>query len=718
MTATPHLTRRGLLVAGGVGGALLVGWAVWPRDYRSMVAAGDGEHGFNAWLKIAGDGRVTVAGPQTELGQGAYTAVAQMVADELGADWRTVGVEPALPAAAFANLVLARDDARWLAVERARRAAATATGGSSSVRALEWPARQAGAEARDRLRAAAAGEWDLDVVDTDVRDGFVLAGDRRARFGELAEAAAALPAIAEPELWFDRRDPTTGAPAPRLTGTSVPRLDPPAKVDGQASFAADVRLPDMVFARAAAGPGGTKRVAGLNRAAAQAVPDVLGVVESDGWVAVVARTTHAAERGLLASAPRWEVAGAADGAALARALAAADDWDRLAGVGDTDALWTDEDGPRATYTMAARLHLAAEPMAAAADVTRARAQVWAASQRPAALRAELAQRLGLAPDAVTVVPVFAGGSFGRRVTHQAALQAAVVSREMGRPVSLSWSRAEDIRHDRVGPPARVQLAAAEGPGGRLTGWAARLALARSDEPSPVERAGDDPLAGLPYPVADWSVERASVATTLPTGPWRGGAAVPLAFAAESFADELAARARVDPFSWRIEKLGGDPRLAACLTRVVEIGGWTGGQPGSGQGLAVGRLMGARVAVLAAARVEGGRPVVDRLACALDAGRLVNPELVRQQVEGQLVFAAAAALGRPPTVENGVIGPAAFSAHGPLAPAPEIRVALMPRREEPGGVGSVVTPYVAPAIANALASATGRRWRDHPFGAAA
>ena len=712
MTATPTLTRRGLLVAGGLGGALVVGWAVWPREYRTLPPTAENEHAFNAWLTIARDGRVTVAVPQVELGQGAYTAVAQMVADELGADWRTVGVAPALPSAAQANLLIARGRGRWLADERARREGATLTGGSSTVRALEWPARAAGAEARDRLRTAAAAEWGVELADTDARDGFVVAGNRRARFGELAEAAAALPSIVEPQLWYARTDPT-GTPIPRLTGTSVPRLDAPSKVDGQATYAADVRLPDMVFARAAAGPGGTTRVGGLDRAAAQAVPDVLGVVESDGWVAVVARHTDAAERGLQTAAPRWQVADAANGAALDRALAGVEDWDWAGGAGDTEELWTRDDRPRAAFTMAARAHFMPEPLAAAADVTRTRAQVWAASQMPAALADELAERLGLPRGAVTVVPVLAGGSFGRRASHQAAVQAAVVSREMGRPVSLSWSRAEDVRQDRVGPPARVLMAAAEGPGGALSAWGARVARAGDEETSPVALLADDPLAGLPYPVADWSVERAQVPTSLPTGPWRGGAAVPLAFAAEAFADELAARAGVDPFSWRIEKLGGDPRLAACLTEVAEIGGWTGGAPGSGQGLAIGRLMGARVAVLAAAHLEGSRPVVDRLACAVDCGRVVHPDMVRQQVEGQLLFAATAALASRPTYRHGFIGPASF-AQGRMA-TPEVAVALMPRREEPGGVGSVVTPYVAPAIANALASATGRRWRDHPFG---
>ncbi len=721
MPARPTITRRGLLVAGGAGGALLVGWTIWPRDYRPSLAAGPGEHGFNAWLRIAETGPVTVLVPQAELGQGAYTGVAQMVADELGADWRTVGVEPALPGPLTANTALAREGGAWLAEERARRGAAAATGGASTVRGFEVAARAAGAEARDRLRRAAAKAWGIDWTATDARDGFVTADGQRARFGELAAAAAALPPIAEPEIWYGRAD--------RLTGRPLPRLDAPAKVDGQASFATDIRLPDLVHASVRMGPGGTTRVAGLNRKAALAVRDALAVVERGSWVAVAARNWWAAERAAAALEPRWEVADMAGQAMLDAALdaaAAGDDWSQLAGAGSTGDLWSTGDAARATYATAPLPHLTAEPLSATATVTATRAEVWAGSQAPASLRAEVARALDLGVERVTVYPVLVGGSFGRRATNEAAAQAAIVSRELGRPVQLTWSRAEDIRHDRAASPTRVRMAARVAPGGALTGWAARAVTAGAPGPSPWGALDGAALLGrlaspaaadpLPYPAAVWSLETAAVATRLPTGPWRGGGAVPLVFAAESFADELAARAGIDPFSWRIEKLGRDPRLAACLTRVTEIGGWTGGAAGSGQGVAVCRLFGARAAVLAVVHAQGGRIVVDRLSAAVDAGRLVNPDLVLQQVEGQLLFGASAALGTAARIEEGVLAPAGLRAQRPLRPAdtPRLTVALMPRTDEPGGVGSVVVPAVAPAIANALASATGRRVRSLPL----
>jgi len=713
--ASPILTRRGLLVAGAAGGALVVGWTLWPRDYRSTIATGPGEHGFNAWLKIAGNGAVIVAVPQAELGQGAFTAIAQMVADELGADWRTVGVEPALPNPLFANLLLAGEGGAWRAAERARRGSAVVTGGSSTVRAFEGPARMAGAEARDRLRRAAADRWNIDWTLTDARDGFVTAERRRARFGELAEAAAALPLIEEPELWTDREG--------RLSGRSLPRLDAPAKVDGQATFATDVRLPDLVHASVRMGPAGTVRLQGFERAAVLKLPQVLAVVDHGDFVAVAARSWWAAERAVDRLRPRWEVADPPTQDALDRALdeaAAGEDWDRVAGVGDVAELWDSPDSIRATYRVAPLLHLAAEPLSATASVTSTRAEVWAGSQVPAALRDSLAATLGLSADAVTIYPTLVGGSFGRRATNAAAVQAAIVSRALGRPVQLTWSRAEDIRHDRVAPPARVRIAARTGAGGTLAGWAARAAVARTrgaDESASIlaERVlPDAERSGLAYTVPAWSLETATVPTSLPTGPWRGGGAVPLVFAAESFADELAGRAGVDPFSWRIEKLGDDPRLAACLSTVTRLGEWTGGGVGTGQGLALCRVMGARVAVLAAARAQGSQIVVTALSCAIDAGRLVNPDMVRQQVEGQLLFAAASATTRAPVIEEGVLTRPRSRDTPTAGPTPLVRVALMPSGDTPGGVGSVVVPAVAPAIANALASATGRRIRTLPL----
>ena len=718
MAARPTITRRGLLVAGGVGGALLVGWTVWPRDYQPALTAGPGEHALNAWLRIAEGGTIAVLVPQAELGQGAYTTVAQMVADELGADWRTVGVEPALPGPLAANTLLADESGAWFAAERARRGVAVATGGSSTVRGFEEPARAAGAEARDRLRRAAADEWGIDWRDTEVRGGFVIAGDRRARFGALAAAAARLPADAE----------RGAGPADRLTGRALPRLDGPGKVDGQATFATDIRLPDLVHASVRMGPGGTVRLLAMDRAAALRTPDVLAVVDRADWVAAVGRHWWAAERAARALKPRWEVREMARQDALDRALdaaAAGDRWSSVAGDGSVGDLWSAGDAARATYAVAPLPHLAAEPMSATASVTATRADVWAGSQAPASLRADVAEALGFAPELVTVYPVPVGGSFGRRATNEAAAQAAVLSRELGRPVQLTWSRAEDIRHDRAAPPARVRMAARQRPGSGLTAWAARVVQARAGDPGPTAapdgRALLAALAAPPddpplYPAEAWSLESARLDTALPTGPWRGGGAVPIAFASESFADELAARAGIDPFSWRIEKLGGDPRLAACLTRVTEIGGWTGGAAGSGQGLAVCRRFGARVAVLAVAHAEGGRIVLDRLSAAVDAGRLVNPDLVLQQVEGQLLFAAAAALGTPTRIEEGVLAPGGLAAHRPLrtADTPRLTVALMPSADPPAGVGSVVVPAVAPAIANALASATGRRVRSLPL----
>ncbi len=319
------LTRRRLLVAGGLGVGLAVGWTAWPRDYPLNIPLGPGELLFNAYVRIADDGRVIVAMPQAETGQGAWTGLAQIVADELGADWRAIAVEPAPIHPLFANQRFVADLAAEvgrapaaLADDFARRAAIMVTAGSTSVRMFEMPMRLAAAAARAQLCAAAAARWGIEAEACDTRAGFVVAGDRRLRFGALAADAAALPPLAQPVLRLTSDN--------RLAGQPLPRLDSPAKLDGSANFAADVRLPGMVFAALRQPPLGGGALIGVDLAAADAVPGVMAVVQTPGWVAAVATTGWAAIRAVDAMRPRFRVDGPLVddrmiGAALAEALA-------------------------------------------------------------------------------------------------------------------------------------------------------------------------------------------------------------------------------------------------------------------------------------------------------------------------------------------------------------------------------------------------------------
>src|SRR4051812_17303763 len=339
---TKGISRRTLLIGGGAGAGLLLAWRLWPRNYAANLRAAPGEVAFNAFLKIGTDGRVVVAVPQAELGQGVWTSLPQILADELGADWRTVGVEPAPLSPLYANHLLAgqaadgselpgylRGIGRWSAQDFATRHMLMITGGSTSVRAFEAPLREAGSGARALLSMAAARRWNVDWQTLDTHDGFVWRDADRFAFAELPEEAAglALPANL----------PIRGGTAHRLTGQPLPRLDIPAKIDGSARFAGDVRLPDMVYAAVRSGPPGST-LAGIDRAAADHVPGTLAVIRNPQWVAVAATNWWAAGKALNAIRPRFaRPGGLADTRNISAALATALDSgsaDRLFEQGD------------------------------------------------------------------------------------------------------------------------------------------------------------------------------------------------------------------------------------------------------------------------------------------------------------------------------------------------------------------------------------------------
>ncbi|WP_066778335.1 xanthine dehydrogenase family protein molybdopterin-binding subunit [Sphingomonas sp. CCH5-D11] len=735
------ISRRSLLVTGGAGLGLAVAWAAWPRRYAVDLAPQRGETPIGSWLKIAESGRITVAVPQAEHGQGVYTTLPQIVADELGADWRTIGVEAAPLNPVYANPLAAKalfdgglahvPDA--IRREHWVRSALLLTGGSTSVRMFEDALREAGAAARVLLAKAAAARWEIDWEQCETSDGMVVSGNRRLRFGELAAAAAG----------FDLPDelPLRIGDEGRLAGQSLPRLDAPAKVDGSANFTADVRLPDMVFASIAQGPaGGASRLVRVDKAAADQVRGVLAVVENEHWVAAVANNGWAAIQGVAALRPRFETRGMlADSAAIARALDAAlqVEGDRHAGVGDiADVLRGDV--ARVDYSVGIGMHAALETPTATAWWHGDRLELWLPTQAPGLARAAAARALSVAESAVTIHPMLVGGSFGQSLEHDAVVQAAMIALSVRRPVQLTWSRREAILHDRVGAPAKARMAARLSSDGRILGWHARIAtpatgaalterllhadpLARMASALPrradgYAMSGAVPAYGLPALAVDH--HRADIA--LPVGHLRGGADRANAFFTECFIDELAHRAGAEPMSFRIAMLGHDARLARCLTTAASLGGWDGGRPGSGQGLACHAMAGSMIAVLAEAHYDAtGRPAVSRVVAAVDCGRAINPDIVRQQVEGGIMFAIALATGRSPSFQAGIADARTLGdlRLPRLADTPEITVELIPSAADPGGVSDLGVPAVAPAIANALASATGNRPRHLPFGPA-
>ena len=717
----PAVSRRGILAAVVTGGALIVGWTLWPRRYAPNLAAAPGEQIFNGYVKIGKDGHVTVIAPQAELGQGSYTIVAQIVADELGADWRTIAVEPAPVNDFYANLVFAEEwkTGQWPPEP------VQATGGSTTLRAFAAPLREAAAGARIMLCKAAGEKWDASWEACDTQDGFVVRGKDRLRFGALVEDAAGQ-SVPDPVPL------RTGGK--RLAGRGLNRLDVPAKLDGSATFTADVRLPDMVFAAIRQGPIGDCQLVSVDEKAADSVTGVVNIVKHPRWIAAVANNWWAANRALDVMKPRFSVVGGlVDDASVSRALdtALGKDGGRIYETGDPDAVIASGKPLVRTYDASFAGHLALEPLVATATIEKGRMQLWIATQLPKAARAAAARAAGMDEDDITVHVMQAGGSFGRKYEVAAAGQVALLAQKLGRPVQLMWSRAEDVMHDRFRPAARAVLSA-KIDRTRIDGFRAQIATAdglaevkarnfgavaahdaMSDSASSFAVEGAYPS----YAIGAIAIDHHPALLGVPSGKLRGGAHGFNCFFLESFVDECAQQTGIDPFSFRMGMLGGQPRLAACLSKVAARGGWEGGSSGSGQGLACHQMQGSFIAVLAEARIgDDQRVAVTKLVAVADIGAVMNPDIARQQIESGLLYGLGLATGAPVRIAGGIAGPTRLGAFRlpRLATMPAISVELLLSDEPAGGFGELAVPPVAAAIANAIASGSGSRIRSLPL----
>lgn len=728
------IDRRTLLIGGGAGIGLVVAWAVWPRAYVPNLSVRENETAFGAWLTIAANGQVTVAVPQCEYGQGVFTTLPQVLADELGADWRMVGVEQAPLNPVYANPLALEELFPDLLPARLRRTwavrnAVTITAGSTSMRSFEAPLRMAGAAARALLCKAAARRWGVDWRACATAGSHVVHGQQRLGFGVLAAEAAS------EEVPDDL--PLREGEAGRLMGEPAPRLDAPAKVDGSANFAGDIRLPGMVFAALRQGPLGTVKLAGVDAAAARDVPGTLHVVKNEHWVAAVASNWWAASRALDALKPRFEVAGRVESETIQAALDAALDGEgeRIESAGDLAAAFKGARVVTAEYRAGVALHAAIEPMTATAVWEDGRMRLWLPTQAPGLAREAVARVLGIGAGSVVVHPVFAGGSFGQNLEHRVAEQAALIAREVKKPVQLTWSRGETLIHDRFRPPAVGRMTARLGKNGSIAGWLAKIAAPSTGHELARRLTGGDRVIGAglaltgigdasavagarpAYRIPALAVDHHPADIGVPTGYWRSGAHSYTAFFTESFIDELAHVAQIEAHSFRIAMLAGEPRLARCLSTVASLGGWQGGLAGSGQGLACHAFRGSYIAVMAEASVgDDQRVKVDRLVAAVDCGRIANPGVVEQQIEGGLIFGMAAALGATTGFTANMADARSFAdlALPRLADTPEIMVELIASDADPGGVSELAVPPVAPAIANALHAATGVRLRQLPL----
>ncbi len=720
-------TRRAFLVGAAASVGVVVGFALWPRSYPEAWRAAEGETLFNAWLKIGTDGRVTVAVPQAEMGQGSWSALAQILADELGADWRMVGVEPATFHPDYAHVGLVRAgtaglppmvrEVAALAGEAAiRRLNLHLTGGSTSVRGYHDILREAGAAARAMLVEAAARDWAVDPALLDTRGGFVVYQARRMGFGEAAARV-------------DPRRTVTGAvlrPASgrALVGRPVPRLDIPPKVDGTARFGADVRLPGMVFASIRHGPVGGRLVA-------VEAPDGVQTVKGPNWVAAIGATTWEARRALGRVVPRFATDGRPAGDWIARGVrgALAREGGEIVRRGDVAAALGS--GPlQAEYAVPFLAHACMEPMVAAARVVDGRADVWGPTQSLTLATWAVADALGLEQAAVTIHPTLLGGGFGRKAETDAMVEAALIARAIGRPVLLQWSREEDSHADMFRPAAAARMRGALDLQGGVAALEVKIAVPSlsgsfmrrnmprlapaSDRSSGVALEG---ATDLPYRIGAFRAEHVAVAQPVPLGYWRSVGHSYTAFFIESFIDEVAAEAGADPMAFRLSLLDPDGGHARVLRAVAEAAGW--GSPvadGFGRGVALHESFGSIVAQVVEAGVAGGEVRVRRVTTAIDCGQAINPDSVVAQMEGGAIFGLTAALWGETSFADGYARERNFDRLRilRLAETPRFHTVIVPSARPLGGVGEVGTPPAAPALANALFAATGVRARELPL----
>ena len=722
-TELENAGRRRLL-QGAAGLTLAMYLPVASATTKAAAAKGAAVAPFapNAFLRIGEDNTVTVISKHLEMGQGSYTGLATIVAEELDAAWSQVRVEGAPADAKRYNNV------NWGPVQ--------GTGGSTAIANSWQQLREAGATAHAMLVAAAAAQWKVPPAELSVSDGEVLhrASGRKASFGQLATAAAQQPVPASVQL----KDPKDF----KFIGKHVPRKDSVAKTDGTAKFTQDVFLPGMLTAVVAHPPRFGATVKSFDASKARAVKGVVDVVRIPSGVAVLARDTWSAKKGRDALTVEWDESrafklGSEQIQQQYRELA------RSPGAvarreGDAEqALSSAARTLEAAYDFPYLAHAAMEPLNCVIRLDRDGCEVWNGEQFQTIDQAMVAQVLGLKPEQVTLHMLYAGGSFGRRASKDAdyLIEAAhIVKAINGRaPVKLVWLREDDMRAGYYRPAFHHRLTAGLDGSGRLVGWRHRLVGQSIMAGGPMEQMmvkdGIDAVsvegaANLPYAIPHMLVDLHTPKDIgVPVLWWRSVGSTHTAFSTECFIDELAQAAGKDPVAWRLEMLAQHPRHAGVLKLATEKAGWgtplRAGQPGErrGRGVAVHESFNTFVAQVAEVTVkDDGSYRVDRVVCAVDCGVAVNPDVIRAQVEGSVGFALSTVLHSAITLKEGQVQQSNFHDY-PVArihEMPRVDVHIVPSAANPTGIGEPAVPPLAPAVANALAAATGKRARQLPI----
>jgi isoquinoline 1-oxidoreductase beta subunit len=703
------LSRRVLLKTGlaSAGGLLLS----MRMPMLAHAAGPSADFVPNAYIRIAPSGQITLTMPYVEMGQGTYTSIPMLIAEELEVELGQVALEHAPP-----------DEKRY---GNPLLGGVQATGGSTAIRAVWQPLREAGATARTMLVAAAAKRWNVDPASCRAEKGAVIhaASRRKLSYGALAEAAAAMPvpdkvALKRPQDF-------------KLIGTPAKRLDTPAKVNGSAVFGIDARPAGVKIATLAQSPVFGGRLKSVDDSQAKAVRGVRQIVRLDDAVAVVADHMGAAKKGLAALIIAWD-----DGphAALSTEDIARDYAAALENPGAVAESRGDVERALAAavtrvnvqYQVPFLAHAALEPMNCTVHVRKDVCEIWVGNQVLGRAQATAADVTGLPLDKVIVHNHLIGGGFGRRLEIDGVTRAVQIAKQVDGPVKVVWTREEDIQHDMYRPFFSDTFAAGLDDKGLPIAWRHRFAgssiLARWLPPAfnnGVDPETIDGAVHLVYALPNFHVEYIRKEPPgIPTAFWRSVGPSHSVFVVESFIDELAAAAKRDPVAYRRALLDDAPRARAVLDLAVEKAGW--GQPlpkGTGRGVSLQHVFGSYMAQVAEVEVANDGSVrVKRVVCAVDCGSVVNPNTIEAQVQGAVIFGISAALHGEITLKNGRVEQSNFDDYQVLRinEAPVIEVHIIGNNEAPGGMGEPGTSAIMPAIANAIFAATGKRLRKLPI----
>ena len=701
--------RTFLVTSAAAGGGLLLG-VYLPRSIGAKAQVADGIFAPNAFLRIRPDDSITLIMPQVEMGQGTYTSMSMLIAEELEVDLVKVILEAAPPSdKLYANPLLGFQ----------------VTGGSTSVPGFWEPLRRAGATARVMLIQAAAVQWSVDPASCRAEKGEVVSPTgQRLNYGTLVDAAAKLP-VPDKVALKDPKDFT-------LIGTPAKRLDTPEKVNGKAKFGIDVMIPGMKFATVAACPVFGGKLKSVNDSKAIAIKGVHQVVRIDNAVAVVGDHMWAAMQGLAALDIEWDEGPNANVSteSIVEQMARASQHDGVVARSDGDVAKSMPTAAKridAVYEMPFLAHAAMEPMNCTVHVTKDSCDIWVGIQVVSRAQATAAEVTGLPPERIQVHNHLIGGGFGRRLDVDGITQAVAIAKQVDGPVKIVWSRKEDIQHDVYRPYYYDRFTAGFDAQDRLVAYHHRVTgssiLARWAPPAFVNGLDEDAINGaakeMPYAIPNILVDYVrDEPPGLTTGWWRGVGPTHNVFVVESFIDELAVETKKDPVEFRRSLLGKQPRVLGVLNLVAEKAGWGTSLPDSvGRGVSVQFAMGTYLSQVAEVEVsKEGEVKVRRVVCAVDCGQIVNPDTIVAQIEGGIIFGISAALWGEITLRGGRVEQHNFNDYRVLRinETPLIEVHLVKNTEAPGGIGEPGTIGIAPAMANAIFAVTGKRVRKLPI----